>query len=182
MLENYEDSYEGVVKFANQHCNVEFEPETRFFDDIPDPILSILNKQKFASYAPGTKATISKFVEAVVKKNSSMLPLSVQGLPLNLSQQLTSLCNSLCEITTLFRSVNRVSHTYRDKEGYVVKRIYQLSQDEKLYSEEGFGGGSRAYYPTYGGRPWHLGDFPTDPEIVACVFTSLLEYSLKEKR
>ena len=64
----------------------------------------------------------------------------------------------------------------------MIKRLYQLSQDEKSYSEEGFLNDSRIYRPTFGGRPWQLGEFPTDPEIVASIFTSLLEYSLKEKR
>ena len=36
--------------------------------------------------------------------------------------------------------------------------------------------------PTYDGKPWQLGEFPTDPELVSSVFCSLLDYSVKHRR
>ena len=100
--------------------------------------------------------------------------------------QLVTLCQSMAEITAIFGAVNRISHTYRDKEGYVLKRLYQLSQNENTFCEEGFNNaqqeGSRIYTPTYEGRPWQLGEFPTDVEIVSSVFCSLLDYSVKNRR
>ena len=86
----------------------------------------------------------------------------------------------MAEITAIFGAVNRISYTYRDKEGYVLKRLYQLSQDEKLFREEGFNANeSRMYVPTYQGRLWQLGEFPTDPELISSVFCALLDYSVK---
>ena len=105
------------------------------------------------------------------------MPLSVRELPVAKMTELVKLCQAVSEITAIFGSVNKISHTYRDKSGYVVKRLYQLSQDEKLFKEEGFSGESRIYTPTYAGKPWQLGEFPTDPELVASVFCALLDYS-----
>ena len=42
LLENYYGAYEKVVKFANQHCMLRFVPETRHLDDLPSPILRII--------------------------------------------------------------------------------------------------------------------------------------------
>ena len=86
------------------------------------------------------------------------------------------------EITAIFGSINNISHTYRDKEGYVLKRLYQLSQDEQAFREEGFFSESRIYKPTYGGKPWQKGEFPTDPEIISSIFCALLDYSVMNQR
>ena len=43
LLENFEEAFTGVVRFANQNCMCEFAPESRFYDDLPDPVLKILN-------------------------------------------------------------------------------------------------------------------------------------------
>ena len=45
LLENYEDAFAAVVKFVNENCNVTVEPDTSNFEDIPQPILKILNSQ-----------------------------------------------------------------------------------------------------------------------------------------
>ena len=45
-MENYVNAFELVVKFANQHCLIVFEPESEYPQDLIDPILSILNNQK----------------------------------------------------------------------------------------------------------------------------------------
>lgn len=42
LLENYQVAFENVVKFANQHCMLRFVPETRHLDDLPTPLLRII--------------------------------------------------------------------------------------------------------------------------------------------
>ena len=97
-----------------------------------------------------------------------------------------ALCRDMQEITAIFGSVNAISHTYRDKDGYIMKRLYQLSEDERGFCEEGFSdsGHSNALQikPTFEGKPWQMGEFPTDAELVASVFCALLDYSIKWKR
>lgn len=107
---------------------VQFEPETRHYDDLPDPILRILNAQHTSDFIASQSSTIkmSNFIDAVCKQ-SSFMPLSVRSLEPAKLTQLISLCKSLSEITAIFCSVNRISHTYRDKDGYVLKRLYQMS-------------------------------------------------------
>lgn len=46
LLENYEENYAEVVKFGNENCMLEFVPETRHYEDLPDPLLRVLNSQK----------------------------------------------------------------------------------------------------------------------------------------
>ena len=82
------------------------------------------------------------------------MPLSVRSLHPTKMTELIAVCQALSEITAIFCAVNRISHNYRDKDGYVLKRLYQLSQDEKSFSEEGFGAESRIYKPTFQGKPW----------------------------
>ena len=70
LLENYESCFAEVVQFANQHCMVQFEPETRYFEDLPDPILRILQSQKATKHVVPSQLTtvkMSVFVEAVLK-------------------------------------------------------------------------------------------------------------------
>ena len=43
LLENYEDAFKEVLKFANLNCMCEFVPDSPYYDDLPDPILKILN-------------------------------------------------------------------------------------------------------------------------------------------
>ena len=57
-----------------------------------------------------------------------------------------------------------------------------MSQDESAYHEDGFGSDSRIYVPSFEGKPWTLGEFPSDPEITASVFCSLLDYSVNNRR
>ena len=82
----------------------------------------------------------------------------------------------------IFSSCSALNHTYRNKEHYVIKRIFDLIQDEKVYSEEGFDTRSRLNLPTFCGQPWQLGEHPTDPEIVASVFCSVLNYAVEYTR
>lgn len=95
-----------------------------------------------------TTVKMSVFVDAVLKQ-SSFMPLTVRALDAAHMTKLVAKCQSINEITAIFGSVNRISHTYRDKDGYVLKRLYQMSQDETVFREEGFGGESRIYKPTY---------------------------------
>ena len=101
-------------------------------------------------------------------------------------KELIALCQSLQEITAIFASVNAISHTYRDKDGYIVKRLYQLSEDERGFCEEGFSESDQSnalqIKPVFQGKPWQMGEFPTDAEIVASVFSSLLDVSIKYRR
>lgn len=39
LLENYEDAYKNVLKFANEHCMVHFVPETQYLEDLADSII-----------------------------------------------------------------------------------------------------------------------------------------------
>ena len=43
LIENYVDAFEEVVKFANQHCLIHFEPDTKYLQDLIEPIVRILN-------------------------------------------------------------------------------------------------------------------------------------------
>lgn len=183
LLENYEDAFANVVKFGNQHCTIRFEPETSHFGDIPDPMLKIYNSQQTSGFLHGkaSSTTVAKFV-SLVTKSSSMMPFGVRQLDVTKLGQLKALCKSLHEITAIFTSVNRINHTYADKDGYVIKRLYQLTQDENAFREEGFSQESRVYTPTYEGKVWQLGQFPTDVEIVSSVFCALLDYSVGGKR
>ena len=45
-MADYVNAFEQVVKFANQHCLIVFEPEQEDPQDLIDPILKILNNQK----------------------------------------------------------------------------------------------------------------------------------------
>lgn len=185
LLENFEEAYSAIVKFANQHCMCEFTPESHSYNDIPGPILRILSSQKTDNFAQTmvTPVSMGVFVEAVIKRNYSLMPTGVKQLSPARMQELAALCQSMAEITAIFGSVNRISHNYRDKEGYVLKRLYQLSQDENEFSEDGFNAQvSRLNCPSYAGKPWQLGEYPTDPELVSSVFCALLDYSVKNRR
>ena len=48
LLENYEETYTEVVKFANANCMIEFVPETRHLEDLPDTMIKILKSQKLS--------------------------------------------------------------------------------------------------------------------------------------
>lgn len=155
LLENYEDSYAAVAHFGNENCTLEFAPESSHTDDLPYPFISLFKGQKTGQYLRSqvVQVQMSSFVDSVLKQNT-LMPLSVRELPVAKMTELVKLCQAVSEITAIFGSVNKISHTYRDKSGYVVKRLYQLSQDEKLFKEEGFSGESRIYTPTYAGKPW----------------------------
>ena len=74
-----------------------------------------------------TQVSMGTFVKAVIHRTTSMMPLGVRQLTPAKMDQLNTLCQSVAEITAIFGSVNRISYTYRDKEGYILKRLYQLS-------------------------------------------------------
>ncbi len=66
---------------------------------------------------------MSSFIESVIK-HTSLMPLSVQSLHPTKMGELLKLCQALSEITAIFCAVNQINHTYRDKDGYVLKRLY----------------------------------------------------------
>ena len=51
----------------------------------------------------------------------------------------------------IFASVDKISSAYRDKSGYVIKRVFELAQCEEIYSETGFATNSRLKTPTFEG-------------------------------
>ena len=52
LLENYVNSFESVVRFANQQCYIVFEPENENnFEDLISPIVNILNNQKAQGFS-----------------------------------------------------------------------------------------------------------------------------------
>ena len=53
---------------------------------------------------------------------------------------------------------------------FVLKRIYQLSMDPGSFNY--YGSGKDV---TFKNRPWSKYSLPSDPEIIACVFTSFLD-------
>ena len=75
-----------------------------------------------------------------------------------------------------------INTAYIDKDCYVIKRVYELIQDEKKYSDEGFDARSRLHTPTFKGQLWQLGEHPSDPEIVSAVFCSVLNYAMGYSR
>ena len=87
------------------------------------------------------------------------------------------MCKQVNEIRAVFLSVNQISHTYRDKELYIIKRLYELSRGGKKFCEDGFAGESQFEKPTFECKPWQIGQFPTDPELIASVFCALLDNS-----
>ena len=96
---------------------------------------------------------MSNLVDSVLKKNS-LMPLKVRQLDMTKFNTLRQRCADFNEIIAIFGSVNHISHTYRDKDGYVLKRIYEMSQDQNAYREEGFSNESRIHLPSYAGKPW----------------------------
>ena len=129
LLENYVNSFESVVKFANQQCYIVFEPENENnFEDLIGPIVNILNNQKAQgfSHSQVTRAKMSNFVSAITRKGSFLLPYTVKKLKNEDYKKLEDHCNQLEEITAIFASVNKISAAYRDKCGYVIKRVYEL--------------------------------------------------------
>ena len=125
---------------------------------------------------------MSNFISAITRKGSFLLPYAVKKLKKEDYKKLEDHCNQLEEITAIFASVNKISAAYRDKCGYVIKRVFELIQNEDDYAEEGFSDASRLNTPTFEGQFWQLGQHPTDPEIVACVFCSILNYAVNFDR
>ena len=183
LLDNYEDAFIAVMKYANEHCMVQIEPETKYLEDVPDTMLQILESQRASSSMPTsiTAIKMSTFVESVIAQNNFM-PLSVRSLDASKLKQLVMKCKSLSEITAIFSAVNQISYMYKDKDTYILKRLYKLSQTENAFCEQGFGGEARIHRPTWQGKPWQLGEFPSDAELVASVFCALLDYSVENKR
>lgn len=183
-MENYVSAFELVVKFANEHCLIVFEPESEYPQDLIDPILSILNNQKATAVVQSqvTPKKMTNFLQEVLKRSSFLLPYSVKKLKDDEMKKLVEHCDSLAEIMAIFSSCSAINPAYRDKENYVIKRLYDLIQDEKAYSEGGFDTRSRLNTPTFGGRLWQLGEHPSDPEIVASVFCSVLNYAVQYSR
>ena len=71
-----------------------------------------------------SQVALGPFVKAVLNRTTSLMPLGVRQLPPAKMAMLSKLCESVAEITAIFGAVNRISYTYRDKEGYVIKRLY----------------------------------------------------------
>lgn len=73
-------------------------------------------------------------------------------------------------------SVVALSHRYANKELYVVKRLWTLSQDPGAYLDCGSS-------ELFEGKAWvRGGDLPSDPELVASVFCALLNYSAMARK
>ena len=122
------------------------------------------------------------FLQLMLGRGSWIPPYHVKKLSSAEMQKLKDHCSSLQEITAIFSSVANINSAYRDKVNYVIKRVYELVQDETAYSAEGFNPRSRLGTPSLNGQPWQLGELPTDPEIVASVFCSVLDYAAKFTR
>lgn len=87
------------------------------------------------------------------------------------------------EIFAIFGQASKINHVYKDKELYVIKRMYELSKDDTLYKEDGFDPlKQRANIPCFEAKYWELGVLPTDPEIVASIYCSILDYAVKHNR
>ena len=130
-----------------------------------------------------TSISMSSFVNSILR-NSATIPLSCrEKLSPDQKNKLRGLCQEYAEIASIWSAVGKINHKYSNSSLYVLKRVYDLSIDEKAFSEEGFNSShSRVYVPTFEGKPWQLGELPTDPEIVAATFTALLDYSKQNKR
>ena len=91
------------------------------------------------------------FIDAILRKGSFLLPYSVKNLKPADMKKLEEMCSQLAELQAIFASVDKISSAYRDKAGYVIKRVYELAQSEEIYSEAGFAPNSRLQTPTFEG-------------------------------
>ena len=66
------------------------------------------------------------FIQLILKRSSYLLPYSLKNLPEADMKKLAELCSDLQEITAIFSSVSAINSVYRDKENYVIKRVYEL--------------------------------------------------------
>eukprot|EP00351_Strombidinopsis_sp_SopsisLIS2011_P006112 CAMPEP_0116879194 /NCGR_PEP_ID=MMETSP0463-20121206/10985_1 /TAXON_ID=181622 /ORGANISM="Strombidinopsis sp, Strain SopsisLIS2011" /LENGTH=135 /DNA_ID=CAMNT_0004528253 /DNA_START=1314 /DNA_END=1721 /DNA_ORIENTATION=- len=90
------------------------------------------------------------------------------------------------EIISVFKSVGQVDVRYLGKEAFVVKRIHALRNDFESYNDAACGRAPNLPSSMFQGRPWSAAkgsNLPCDADIVACVFTALLDNAtLGQKR
>ena len=82
------------------------------------------------------------------------------------------MCEDFSEIMAIFGNVIIFSPKYVNTEFYVIKRIEQLMQDFEQYEYRGSNS-------LVNDKPWCKEEFPSDPEIVAAIFTGLLDQSTR---
>ena len=105
---------------------IEFKPDTEYVQDLIDPILRILNNQRISIQSQMTPAKMNNFLTLILKRSNFQLPYKVKTLPDADMKKLKEICNTLAELTALFTSVSAINVAYRDKENYVIKRVYEL--------------------------------------------------------
>ena len=94
-MENYVEAFRKVVKCANKHCMVVFEPESDYPQDIIDPILRILNNQKAVNVVQSqvTSKKMNDFLQSILKRSNFLLPYSVKKLPDAKMKKLVAKCD-----------------------------------------------------------------------------------------
>jgi hypothetical protein len=79
LISQYVSRFEEVVRFANKHCSIFFEPEIKNIQDIIPPILVILDNQITFADRKILNANIKPFLNAVIT-NDNFLPKVIKEL------------------------------------------------------------------------------------------------------
>lgn len=157
LINNYYDQYFDVVSYANQHLNVSFESDCQAHELIA-PIKKILKNQRITCERSEIQPALMKpFLNAVI---GDLLPKFFADKTDAQKQEFKSRCVYLQEIYNVFNSIGQIAPQYKDMDAYVIKRVYELSQNENFFTEQAEEQG-----------------LPSDPEIVCSVFCALLDYS-----
>lgn len=135
LIDNYCDQYFEVVRYANKHLNVSFEPDCQLHEVI-SPILKILNNQRNSCDRSEIQtARMKPFLRAVIS-NDLNLPSAFIELTTAQRSKLKALCLSLQETYNVFNSIAHVAPCYKDKDYFVIRRVHELSQNENVFSDE----------------------------------------------
>lgn len=107
---------------------------------------------------------MKSFVKAICS-NDANLPKEIKSLNTYKRDELKQLCTSLQETIAIFSQIALASPAYKDKDYYVIKRVYEMSDNYNEFQIES-------------DQP----NMPSDAEIVCSVFCALLDYSLMKDK
>lgn len=131
------------------------------------PILKLLNNQRNnADEREIQIARMKPFLRAVCSEDA-LLPKSIKDLSPHHRLKLKQLCTGLQETYQVFNAIAMIAPAYKDKDWYVIKRVYELTLNENGYCASDASASVA---------------LPSDPEIVCSVFCALLSYSSQNSK